>query len=276
MVLDSVHVELGASPDQAYGAQALAIYEELGDLSRQATMALNLGGRAYYEARWQEALSSYERARDLYGRTGNSVSAADATFNIAELLSQQGRLEEAETLLRDVARVWRAAGDRVGVALAESELARVAYRAGRHAEALPRLERARVEFQATGAEGEARETDLRIAECLLVAHETGRALALLDPALDRARAKGELAGVRVSRVQRLRGSGLVQEGRWQEAKEAFEESIDAGRLEGTAYEVALSLGGLARVARATGSDEAEALATESAEILARLGVVAAG
>jgi tetratricopeptide (TPR) repeat protein len=276
MVLDSVSAELGLETDVPYGRLALSIYEELGDLPRQATMTLNLGGRAYYEGNWQEALARFEGARGLYTRTGNTVGAADATFNIGEIMCHQGRLEEGATLVREAGRVWRAAGDRIGVDLATSELARVAYRKGDCEEALPLLERVRSDFQTAGAEGEAWETDVRIAECLLLLRQDGTAaLAILDRILEHVRASGEVASVRIPRVQRLRAWALAQQHRLEEAGASLEECVRTARQDGSDYELALALDGLARMASRTERDRAELFERESSEILARLGVVAA-
>ena len=51
-------------------------------------------------------------------------------FNLAEILGDQGRLEEAATLLREVIRNWRASGADADVAEARRELARVLARQG--------------------------------------------------------------------------------------------------------------------------------------------------
>jgi tetratricopeptide (TPR) repeat protein len=274
MVLDPVAIELALPADEPYGQLALSIYEELGNLPRQATITLNLGGRAYYEGHWHEALEFYERARELYGRTGDTLGAADATFNIGEILCHQNRLEEGEVFLREAARVWRATGDRVGVALATSELARAAYRSGEPEQALPVLDEARAELRQAGAEVDAWETELRKAECLLfLGGRAPDALELLDPALQRVVTNGEIAEVRIPRLERLRAWAFAQQGRWDEARAAFEAAARTARLEGAEYEAGLSLDGLARIGPFCSIDGIPALQAQSAEILARLGVV---
>ena len=64
--------------------------------------------RSQERSDWDEALDLYQRARDLFERTGDTGNASLAKYNIAEILDDQGRLDEAEPLLRDVIRVWRA------------------------------------------------------------------------------------------------------------------------------------------------------------------------
>ena len=91
-----------------------------------------------------------------------------ATNNIAEVLSNQGHLEDAQRRFEEALRVWRAADFRMGVGYALGNLGRVAYRDGRHAEGLDLLERAREIFQAMRAAPEVVETDARRAECLVL------------------------------------------------------------------------------------------------------------
>ena len=80
---------------------------------------------------------------DLRMRLGDTVDAALGTNNIAEVLSNQGHLDDAQRRFEEALRVWRAADFRMGVGYALGNLGRVAYRDGRHAEGLDLLERAR-------------------------------------------------------------------------------------------------------------------------------------
>ena len=72
--------------------------------------------------------------------------AAVSAINIAEILSDQGRLVEAQPLLSDALAVWRASGAPTSIAFARSYLGRVAARAGRHDEALALYAQAREAF----------------------------------------------------------------------------------------------------------------------------------
>lgn len=275
LVLDSISVELALATSEPYAELALSIYKELGDLGRQAGIMLNLGGRAYYESRWVEALSLYERARELYTRTGNTANAADAMFNIGEILCHQGRFDEGEPLLRDATRIWRAAGDRVGVTLARSELARAAYRRGAFDGTLSELEQARAEFHAAGADVDVLETELRIAECLLLgSDDLPRASLLLASVLERVDAEGEVAEVRLPRILRLRAWALALGDRFDDARAAFEESIRVGRAAHADFDVAMALDGLSRLELPADRDDAASLKHESRQLLGQLGVVA--
>ena len=91
---------MGSPERVAFRGLALPIFEELGDLKRQATSSNNLGIELYYEGEWARALDVYERSRALFERIGDVTSVAMAMNNIGEILSDQGRLDEAEKLFR--------------------------------------------------------------------------------------------------------------------------------------------------------------------------------
>ena len=100
-----------------HSQRALELYDELGRLGPQATIYNNLGMFAYYEARWDDAVELFEKARQLRLRLGDEVDAALGTFNIGEVRSDQGRLDEARPLFEEAGRVWRAAEYSCGVAM---------------------------------------------------------------------------------------------------------------------------------------------------------------
>ena len=75
-------------------------------------MLNNLGGLAYLDGSWDEALTLLERARQTFKKIGDEAEAAIAAVNIAEILSDQGRTDEAEPLFREGLQVRRVAGIR--------------------------------------------------------------------------------------------------------------------------------------------------------------------
>jgi class 3 adenylate cyclase/tetratricopeptide (TPR) repeat protein len=268
-ILDWAYVALG-SPDQAtYSPRALEIYEELGDLPRQADVLNNLGAFAYLEGRWNDALDSYERGRELRERIGDPVHAANGTLNIAEIFTDQGRLEEAERLARDALRVWRAAGATYSVGFATRQLGRVAARSGRHQEALEQLEQARTLFLEAGAPSDVNETDAARAECLVLSGRPAEALELVAPSIGRAEKTG---GFELPQLKRVQAYALLQLGDLDKARAAFEESLDVARLRGADYEAALGLAGLAHLRRLSGEDVGD-LDRERESILENLGVM---
>jgi class 3 adenylate cyclase/tetratricopeptide (TPR) repeat protein len=270
-IMDWAYVELGRLEEATHSRVALAIYQELGDLTGQAVVYNNLGGFAYYEGRWDEARELYEKGRDARRRTGNEVGAAMGTSNIGEILSDQGRMDEADALMREALRVWRAADYRAGVAYATSHLGRVASRSGRFEEAMRLFDDARARYLDVGANAEVLETDARIAECLLLEGRTEEALQLSSEGLERARGMGGEV-VQTPLLLRVRGYALMQGSRLEKAREALEESLRIARDRSAEYEVALTLLAQGRLARQAGDEPDPAAEKACQGILERLGV----
>ncbi len=167
-LLDWAYISLGRLDLATNGVEALALYEQLGNLGGQAAVANNLGQLAYYGGRWDEALELLERARELRLRTGDVVEAALASANCAEILLERGHYDEAEPLLRDARRVYQAVGYRGGLALTTAFLGRVAARTGRADEAYALLDSARSDFVAIEGGFEVRQVDTFIAEAMVL------------------------------------------------------------------------------------------------------------
>src|SRR5262249_10804801 len=168
-LLDNAFTVLGDPSAGVLTARAVAIFERTGDDGNLGNALINLGVVAYYGGRWEEALEHYRRGREAKARAGDVVRAATGSNNEAEILIEQGHLDEPEELLRDALRVWSAAGYQIGVALATSNLGRLAARAGRLDEAAALLDDASGRFEAIGARAYVVDTDARRAERLLLA-----------------------------------------------------------------------------------------------------------
>jgi class 3 adenylate cyclase/tetratricopeptide (TPR) repeat protein len=271
-ILDWAWVSLGRFDLATHSARALEIYAELGDLTGEAGVLQNLGGFAYYQGKWDEAVELYERGRDARLRTGNEVDAAMGTCNIAEVLADQGRYDEADQHLDDALRVLRAARYRTGVAFARSLQGRVAARRGDFDAARELLDEARAEYTTTGLDADVLDVDSRIAEHFVLEGRWQEALDLADSTLDELLRVDDSAPT-VPMLLRVRGHALAQLHERDAARAAFEASIEAGRARDAVYDVALTQQALAQLLRAQGSDvESYSLLAESAATLRRLGV----
>ncbi len=120
---------------------ARRLYEELGDLSGQATLTGNLGIAAYFEGRWNDAIRLYEESRDNHLKAGNEVQAAIWSANIAEVLINQGKMAAAEALLTEAVPTLAAAG-LDSLAFAEVQMGRVLASRGELTEAMTMIGRA--------------------------------------------------------------------------------------------------------------------------------------
>ena len=271
-ILDWAWFSIGRFDLATHSERALEIYAQLGDLSGEAGVLQNLGGFAFYQGRWDEAVALFERSREARLRTGNDVDAAIGACNIAEVLTDQGRYEEAERQLSDALRVCRAADYRSGAAFARSLLGRIAAHTGRPEEAHEHFDIARRDYVAAGLDGDAQETDTHRAECLVLEGRATEALALAD-AVPRLSTSDDEIERDLARLERVRGYALLQLGEHAAALAAFTASLEAGRAREADYEVALSLLALAHIARVTDDpDRTGPLDAEARAILEPLGV----
>ena len=245
-ILDWALFDSGRPEEATHSARALEIYERLGDLDRQAAVLNNLGGFAYHEGRWDDAVELYRRSRDASERAGDLGNAAFGDCNVGEVLSDQGRWDEAEVQLRRALRTWRGSGYDGETAFADRppraqrgargppRRGPPAARGGRRRRTLAALDERR------GAPGGLPRRGARL---------RGRA----GPG---ARARGPRscpgAGRSAALLHRVRGFALSQLGRPEAARAALEASLSAAGAEGIDYEVAVSLQALAALPGARG------------------------
>jgi tetratricopeptide (TPR) repeat protein len=201
--------------DGTLDVRALPILEEPGDLVLQSNLLNNLGIEAYMWAAGTKPLSC--TGGELSRRAGDVVNVARAQNNEEEIVSDQGKLEEAEKLLVEAQRVWRPARYPVGVALARSNLGRVAARAGRFDEALGLFDEALAAFRALGSEVFVQETEARRAECLVLAGRFQEALEIVPGGIEAVEGTPQLGAF----LERLYGYALVQARRADEAPPAL-------------------------------------------------------
>lgn len=271
-VLDWANMDLGRLEDPVHWRRALALFEELEDLTGQASVLNMLGGDAYQRGDWQTALELYRRAQAMVHRTGNSVIAAFYMNNIGEISLEQGHLAEARELFVEASRIWRAAGYRSGAASVQVLLGRVASGEGRHDEAMALFERSLAEAQEVGGHVEALDARARMAECALLTGDVAEARAHIEGALEQARALGGY-WAQSSLLHRVHGAALLRAGDLEGARRALHQSLKVARARRADHEEALTLRVLARLDEDAGAAEYPEAADRSAAILARLGVV---
>ena len=255
-------------PDERYQQRALEIYERTGELVGYGVLLNNMGLEAFEAYRWDEALELFGRAAELSERAGDVTNVARVHHNEADVLAERGFLAEAEQLLRDALRVWRAASYALAIAISSSNLGRVLARAGRTDEACELLEEARTSFLEFGNSAWAAEASARIAEAHVVAGEYREALETGSAALDEAQAS-DAPPVLQAVIERQLGYALVQGRQSDEAAAHFARSLELARELGADLEIALTLRALVD----TGLSDPDAT-DESEAILARLGVIA--
>ncbi len=267
-VLFGVHLMLGRTPPKPYGPMALALFEDLGNLARQAASLIHLGYEATVQGRGDEARELYRRAHEAYTRAGDVMGAAAADYNIADLLVYQGRLVEAEEMFGQVLPVFVSLRSREWAASTRRELGRLALRSGRFVEGRALVEQAREEMVELGFEGDIVESEVALVEVAMARGDWVAALELADVTLSRALALDIAIAVRV--LHRHRATALAALGRSADARVALEQALVACEDEGQ-VDVGRVLVELAALARAEGDPAAEELERQGREALERLG-----
>ncbi|HET9672674.1 MAG TPA: AAA family ATPase, partial [Actinomycetota bacterium] len=233
-------MNLGESDQAEHLQEALALFEELGNLQRQGDVLTVLGAVEYWAGRWKEAVETYELGRSRSVRAGEVVGAAVATMNISEIRSDQGLLDEAEALARDALQVFRASGYPELTALVTGLLGRMASRSRRHREASELLETAVATAADAGSQLLAVGLIGWIAEDLARRGDAAGALRRCDEAVSRASSIGG-PGVHEPLLERVRGHAMLTLGDLDGAAATLDRSLQRARADGLLYEVALTL-----------------------------------
>jgi class 3 adenylate cyclase/tetratricopeptide (TPR) repeat protein len=264
-------VNQGELGQAAHFEQALSLFEKLGDVKRQGDVLTYYGAMAYWEGRWDDALVLYERGRERSQRAGDVVGAAIASMNIAEVRSDQGRLEEAEGPARNALRVFRASAYPELVATDCGILGRIVSRAGRHeeahgilSEALGQAEKAGAQLLEVGTLGLLGEDRVRVGDA-------EGAFAHLERAQSLASNVGG-AGVYEPLLERVRGCAHLVLGELEDADKALDRSLDAARSAGSEFEVMLSLSAQIVLAHVRADPPLPEDLAETESIAERLGI----
>ncbi|HVM09743.1 MAG TPA: adenylate/guanylate cyclase domain-containing protein [Acidimicrobiales bacterium] len=260
---------LGVDIDE-YASTALKLYSELESSENVAALEVTLGSVAFWQGRWGEALSRYERGTATFEAIGDFVDAAVGHANIAEVFADQGRLDDAESIVHRAINAWRAARVPAGEVLARRYLGRISLRRGEAAAALDWFEGCRGDLEAIGMAPKVLEVDVWIAECHLALGRVDDAVALLDDCLAREVESGSLE-LRAM-IHRLRAYAALAQGRLEDAWASVDESLAVARGRGSSYDVALALEAFAVLAeRGARPVDAQVLVERDA-LLSSLGV----
>ena len=262
-VLDWALVECGRSAEAQYSARALEIFRRLGAVDRESGVLNNMGMFAYWAGRWDDAVDLYRRGGEASARAGDVGLAAFADCNVAEVRSNQGRLAEAEPLLRRALQVWRGTADEHGVAFAMALLGRLQARAGHDEQAIELLDDALARLRALGVEFDAALVEILQVEAALFA---GRADGARLRALELFSEVPEDAPLQPL-LRHVAGVALAQLGKAGAAAEALEESVAVGRAAELPFETLLSLDALHQL------KPSERVSRERDTLLASLGIV---
>ena len=255
--LDWALLESGRPTEATHSWRALEIYEGLGDIEQQGLVLNNLGMFAYFDGRWDDAISLYRRAGACGELSGRPADVAFTDCNVGEILSDQGRLDEAEASLKRARRVWSGTGERQAVAFVDVLMARLAARRGDR-DAVPSLESAEAELRKLHIDGYADFARALIAEAEALVGDASRALVVAGRQLkapDRQRAL----------LHRAAGIALVRLGLTDAGRTELSQALAFARASAGDYDVAATIDVLDRL-----GDAQPDMLRERDEILDRL------
>jgi tetratricopeptide (TPR) repeat protein len=250
--------------------EAYSLYQQLDDLVGEADVANNLGGLAYFEGRWADALDYYELSRSGAERLGNVGVAGFAEMNIGEVLVNQRRLDEAESVLKNAIRVLRSIGLTYGANFAEMQLGRALMARGSFESAETVLVAVRDELIELGLASGSYESALYLAECLCLRGDPAAAMALLDEASGD---NPDEASIYFATEARVRASALGALSRRTEALDVVERGMEEARQRGLDYDLALLLEIDANLRGDGETEKASEHRSEALTIFERLGVI---
>ena len=100
-------VELDAAE---HAATALKQFRATGERHLEGKVLNNLGIVQYFGGGWGAAADSYRAASEAFAASGDVVEESIARNNLAEVLSDQGHLDDASSLFADSLQLWTNAG----------------------------------------------------------------------------------------------------------------------------------------------------------------------
>ena len=268
---DWMHIELQEEPPLPYHQLAEQLYTELDNSNGLCQIYNNMGNWAYYRGDWRACVKHWERARLAAVQSGSGISEALVLNNLAEVLSDQGRVDEAEEQLRSALTTFR--GARHGFeGLTLSLLSRAVSRAGRRDEALALFDQACDLLERNKEVRLLAETIARRAELHAFMGESESALACVTQATKVA--AGRPLPLTQPLLSRVTGWALAQQGDSRGAWRLFSKAVMDSRARKDEYGAAVALQELARLAERRGETGAVTrFAAFAQELQERLGVV---
>lgn len=244
--------------------QALALFDQRGDLRRVAACHNNLGMLAHRQGDVRGAAGHFEQALRVHARRGDRMALAKAYNNLGAIYGDSGDHARAAKYLREAVRM-RARTGHGGLAMTYVNLGGVELAQGHYDAARGHLEQALALCRAGKAPAQAlAEAWLTLSELHLKCAAWAEAIDAARSALTGAREQGDRP--RVGAALRLLGEALAAAGELDEADARLAEAIEVLEALEQPIELARACAARARHLERVGDPAAAALA-QRAEVL---------
>lgn len=213
--------------------EALAMFEQLGDVMGQGDMLNNLGLDYFSSGEWPDASQRFRECLDIAERIGDTELVAIVHNNLGEVYLAQGELGTAKAEFRAAKETAVQIGNDALTGLAETNLGELLTIEGDLPEARDTLRRAIRSLRKLGAQSLAMEGEVRLAELHFAARDYYAAETLANKLLVVSR-KAEIRPIE-GRALRLLGELAARRGRADEAEELFGAAIGLFASTGAAH-----------------------------------------
>jgi predicted ATPase/class 3 adenylate cyclase len=209
---DIAQLILGRFDQARYLEEAARIFADLGDLASLASATSALGGRAYLLGQWTKAREHYEETQRTDAMTGNEAGSASAAANLAEVLVNQRRFDEAIGILTGARRTALASEYRDLLPFVGLNLGRGLAGAGRFEDAESTLRETIEEAESLGQPMSVAEARLDLASVLVDLDDLAGADAVVaevpDEMLERFGPAAALTEAKIAMAKRDRRAGF--------------------------------------------------------------------
>ncbi len=260
---------MGLPADGSHLERALGIYQQLDNLERQSATLSNLGAIAYWAGEWTTAERRYDQAATIADRIGDVAGAAISRGNLAEILVNQGRVDDARPILESALRTLRSTGLSADAGFVEVLLARCLTMLGEYDDADTMLQRLRRDLLDAGQPDVAYSAAIALAENAIESSRPDVALHTLDDADARSRDSGS---VLTPACQFVRAQALRTLGKPVQAADAARAGLAEAADQGLVLERALLAGARALTDQELLDEERVHELAEATSQLRRLGV----
>jgi class 3 adenylate cyclase/tetratricopeptide (TPR) repeat protein len=254
---------------------ALDMFASVGDHRGRVRLSNALGMCSYFAGRWDAAVRHYAVAEQAARQIGRDFDAAGVAANRAEVLVQQGRIDEADTAITEAIRVLVALEARSLLGFATMLSGRVALARGDYPEAMNRLGEARELCVEMGEREETIFVDALAAECHVRAGEPREALRRVEIALAQVGEADEVPGAEPL-LLRVRAEALVELGEYHAGAALLHAALRSARARHSSYDIAATLSALLHYLPAAAADERAGWQDELGTLQLTLGMISAG